>query len=65
MDSEIRRLLLGDFCGVLVSTQTCAAVAPKQKEEVGPQNLRTATRLNHEAILYHCQGKYAEAELKG
>ena len=59
MDSEIRRLLLGDFCGVLVSTQTCA------KEEVGPQNLRTATRLNHEAILYHCQGKYAEAELKG
>ncbi len=62
MDCKIRRLLLGVFCGVLVSTQACAAVAPKQKEEVGPQDLRTAARLNHEAILNHCQGKYAEAE---
>ncbi len=63
MDCKIRRLLLGVFCGVLVFTQACAAVAPKQKEEVGPQDLRTAARLNHEAILNHCQGKYAEAEL--
>jgi len=55
-------LLVGAFCVVLVSMQSCAPAALREKEEFGPQDLRMAARLNEEALLYHRQGKYAEAE---
>ncbi len=55
-------LLVGAFCVVLVSMQSCAPASLREKEEFGPQDLRMAAWLNEEALLYHRQGKYAEAE---